>query len=1771
MNPEKHPEVARRVPRVQDGRIRGAALIIVLSFLIIITGLVVAFLSTVTDNATETSSAAAATTTRSLADTAVQLTIAQIRDATAGFALNPDGSYDKQTLMGWSSQPGAIRTFPTNVSNGVTYRLYSAPALRTNTPCSNDLPPSGWWNQTALYTDLNAPVVAVKTDGSGTNTNYPIMDPSMTNTPTNATSYTGPTVDGFEINSSNAVLSGYTNNPAAMPLLWLYMLKDGSLIPPDTNGSTTATFKNSPTQPTSNNPIVGRIAFWTDDETCKLNINTASEGVPWDAPTFTAIEDTAFQVYPPAGNEFNRFMGHPFSVSLSPVLWSFFGFPHPASLIWANPQNKQDPVSTTDATRTNATWGDPNPILPTFISKGSNSETNYLNALFGMSNVINGIHPRSAVSTNGSFFGSYQTADTNNRASFTQSKLRTDRLYSSVDELAFLATNSQSAISRAYNSDSLPPEVISKLRFFLTANSRAPEVNMFNLPRLCLWPLPDPNNKNTNNSYAAASFSRGDTNSFWSQLDQQIARCETIGTNAYYFTRFNATSQTDDFDNIPRNQQLYSYLVKLLQTPIPGYMDSFQNRWSSNGISGARACNQMATMLFDYIRGSVNLVDSYGNTNNPSTGKDAVNPESRYAYSYTKPPTNIVTDTSAANSDSEVAGTGQVLPLKIVTNGVTTRGMGRFPIVKSATLVFSAIAADQPPLMVNTNNRKMTNASVANNAVNPLYPFPVVITNAAVRTNFWELGATVANGKLSPCGAIYGGPYITPISTNGSNKQTNQYPSWNPTNMLGSQIVAAINAQTNSTGWIKVTADPANSSYLWGSAGSNAKAGITNMGGLTITHPGLVYSGDYNTNTGAFDLYNLFFCNVAGQTSNSVAGILGIDMALGNGFNFVTAYRTNGGVLETTNQGSLATLTVPIPSTNDPLFPKIYETVMQATLIIDYAVVNPGHAPINPNFKVRVRGLGNLTADGQKLFQSGDYGQRIAGYYHAGAGSGYGPDFGVSTTFYTNNMSSNYVNGSAVSAQFPFLGNFVKVTSTAAPNYGRTFTFASQSGTGTITIDLLKPTADYATSASDDIIQSVTMSFPKASFPTPKLPILNGAWLGSSYDSSGYTPYPYVFGTNDLTANPFNKAWPPGTPITFILPKYLFPSNSIQTINRFTDVGSSSGGPFNMGWLFLPELSPYTNTLLSNYFGYNQWSPAATFRSVEVSYGDWRIPAMMQVIKGPSLDVTISPITSVSAAAYTVNDPSSLYAPHRLYFGTNSFNSTGAGAGFGSNFFWRSAHTLRGQREYYASGNNGEKFVSPTMFLAGLNDGYYGGLSQSNNNYPGMIYNPVRTSSDNPERLLGYRISHEYPSTWGNYPEALSSVDFKGEIKAVPASAIFTNIWQKGGDFDNGPGALTPDGPYINKSDEGSTGWGTSTFGASSSYNGFQPDWGSIGRARFSPNKQIPSSGIFGSLPVGFDPSVPSITNAWQTLLFCPNPNGTNHVSLNKMPPDYMIMDLFEMPVVQPYPISAPLSTAGRVNLNYQIAPFNYIKRDSALRGVLKSVEISAVRDDDGPNYKYCKNDRTISPSTNFNPATNNYSYRFPVHLDNTLKQFEDKFATNGFFRSGAEICSVWLYPAVAPATDSPLNPSIAITNYTSNNSSISNWWYDKPGISRKGMTGDNSREKPYMAIYPNITTKSNTYQIHYRVQTLKQTPFAHPSDWAKWVEPGSGSGASDKITGDLRGSAIIERYIDATDEKIPDFAGNIASGGNNAINSLTNSLDPYYRYRVINSRFFTP
>ena len=42
-------------------------------------------------------------------------------------------------------------------------------------------------------------------------------------------------------------------------------------------------------------------------------------------------------------------------------------------------------------------------------------------------------------------------------------------------------------------------------------------------------------------------------------------------------------------------------------------------------------------------------------------------------------------------------------------------------------------------------------------------------------------------------------------------------------------------------------------------------------------------------------------------------------------------------------------------------------------------------------------------------------------------------------------------------------------------------------------------------------------------------------------------------------------------------------------------------------------------------------------------------------------------------------------------------------------------------------------------------------------------------------------------------------------------------------------------------------------------------------------------------------------------------------------------MDLFWMPEVEPYAISDCFSTAGKINMNYQIVPFTYITRNTAL------------------------------------------------------------------------------------------------------------------------------------------------------------------------------------------------------------------------------------------------
>ncbi len=171
-----------------------------------------------------------------LADSAVALVIGQI------------GQASTQPGQAWISQPGLLRTYDTTATRQPTrsYKLYSSASMTDSSGTlqflTNDLPAD--WNSTAnrsFYTDLNAPV-----QGSFFSRSiYPILDPAAE---TN--------VEGVSVDPGHDV---------EMPVAWLYELQDGTLGPA--------------ANATKANPIVGRIAFWTDDESCKINLNTAGADI----------------------------------------------------------------------------------------------------------------------------------------------------------------------------------------------------------------------------------------------------------------------------------------------------------------------------------------------------------------------------------------------------------------------------------------------------------------------------------------------------------------------------------------------------------------------------------------------------------------------------------------------------------------------------------------------------------------------------------------------------------------------------------------------------------------------------------------------------------------------------------------------------------------------------------------------------------------------------------------------------------------------------------------------------------------------------------------------------------------------------------------------------------------------------------------------------------------------------------------------------------------------------------------------------------------------------------------------------------------------------------------------------------------------------------------------------------------------------------------------------------------------------------------------------
>ena len=201
----------------------------------------------------------------------------------------------------WASQPGMIRLFeakPNGFLRG--FKLYSsansvlddAEAL-----AGESSPLLDFQSMPDRYVDLNEPL------NEGDQMKFPILDPRAT-----------------------TQVEGLAMSQAAMPVEWLYVLEDGSL---GTLNADNVWIGEEGKSASKANPIVARVAYWADDETSKLNVNTASEGVPWDQPRADTPQERNYAWVQPVRGEVQRYPGHPATISLSSVLFPGKAANHP--------------------------------------------------------------------------------------------------------------------------------------------------------------------------------------------------------------------------------------------------------------------------------------------------------------------------------------------------------------------------------------------------------------------------------------------------------------------------------------------------------------------------------------------------------------------------------------------------------------------------------------------------------------------------------------------------------------------------------------------------------------------------------------------------------------------------------------------------------------------------------------------------------------------------------------------------------------------------------------------------------------------------------------------------------------------------------------------------------------------------------------------------------------------------------------------------------------------------------------------------------------------------------------------------------------------------------------------------------------------------------------------------------------------------------------------------------------------------------------------------
>jgi hypothetical protein len=553
----------RSAPRRGKTRRRGVAILLVLAVVALMTVLLVGVVFQSTTHRTATRGELEQNRVRLVADTAVHIALAQLREATE--RRGSDGG-----PAAWTSQPGAARVHRMDGSLDRLYKLYTSDKMmvRSAADTAHDVP-RDWAQHPESYVDLNAPLVTDHGEGGGVTLQFPIVDPRA------KSDHPRRSVEGFDYSLRDAPQGtvGAGGDPdrqrLPMPVRWLYQLKDGSFGVVDGTGVWRGLQGGVPTR---ENPMVARFAFWTDDESCKINVNTAAEGVHWDSPRADTAQERALAERQPLSTEFHRQPGHPAGVCLSSVLapGERFHAPHMESA----PRAGGDRLREMSFRDVHALWR---------LGRLECAE-------YG-----------EGTSQGGTMTPEIDVSGLDQPAAPVKTQVR----YSSVAEMLWEQRPGRgrgARISQEYFRRH--PDAAERVRrgeFFLTTASAAPETTLFGTPRIALWPVHGSTDLQASAGHAPVERATA--------YDYQVALAATLAGRKYYVQRLRPADGNWDLEkaNSGENRVLLEYLRALTSRAIPGWHRPQQGGGTFADKYGPDRESLLLGML-DYVR-AANFAD----------------------------------------------------------------------------------------------------------------------------------------------------------------------------------------------------------------------------------------------------------------------------------------------------------------------------------------------------------------------------------------------------------------------------------------------------------------------------------------------------------------------------------------------------------------------------------------------------------------------------------------------------------------------------------------------------------------------------------------------------------------------------------------------------------------------------------------------------------------------------------------------------------------------------------------------------------------------------------------------------------------------------------------------------------------------------------------------------------------------------------------------------------------------------------------------------------